>query len=714
MVDRYDKLEADCRNCNSYPTNLTRSRLFRQTLKSYQQRLSEEQGRLFDPNPEYALVELLEVSDGQKDFVPTRCKSLDSLQKHFQVNRKDPRCRHVFFESDHSRAPLDCPKEMFVYVMSFLQVMAPFMDLLFGFGRPPAGGGSKEFHYTSFRHENFLGAAQAAQYAIQRLGRSGREIKQCYNLWSAEKADANDGGSPWRIRQTAIFHCFDVEGGGRSVWVNISANDEMRDRVMDATKTCEDLRPASLNDLCGSFAATLTTHLIAFEWCGENWRRYIGSLESNLRSVLDKVNNVPVEDVERMLAVDSGALLKPLLPVPSGNAWQPTGPRRTLTLQSSVAPVNPTNRVRTGFSTVSAPVKRAPTGLSTVSSPIRGTRPASLMAARQPLSPPMSPPMSPLMAPAVSPLVTGNVQQLQPQAAPSPAVGQNTAVEDSDPFEPLRGFSLEELQRLNGIGADLHTASLVMKLDAEVLGEQLENYQSLWTDDEFPATIKSGCTPHLSEFSQRVKTIIRSLEMEQARIATLMLLLNDGRELFDKLLQFRNIEQSKLFTANAHQSAQRMEDVTMDMHRSTLNMEAATESMHKIAKKTERETASMHIITLVTLVFLPGTFVAVRLLGLPTMMRTRSFDALLTRSQTFFSSGMFQWDQNNPATSSPIWKPELFVRFAAICFPLMGLTILIWVFLAYLLPYWRAPKPKKADEEAAMEGLSEKAGLVEE
>ncbi|KAK3687788.1 hypothetical protein B0T22DRAFT_458015 [Podospora appendiculata] len=705
MVDRYDKLEAVCRNGNIYPTNLLRSRLFRHTLRSYQQRLNEEQDRLFDPSPDYALVELLEVSDGQKDFVHTRCKSLASLQQHFQVNRKDPRCRHVFFESDHSRAPLDCPKEMFVYVMSFLQVMAPFMDLLFGFGRPPAGGGGKEFHYTSFRHENFLGALQAAQAAIPRLGRSGREIRQCYNLWSAEEADANDGGSPWRIRQTAIFHSFDVEEGGRSVWVNISANDEMRDRVVDATKHCEDLRPASLHDLCGSFAATLTTHVIAFEWCGENWRRYIGSIESNLRSVLDKVNNVPVEDVERMLAVDSGALLKPLLPSGNASSWQPTGPRRTFTLQSSVAPVNPANRVRTGLSTASAPVNRVPTGLSTASSPIRGTRPASNMAAR-----PLSPPMSPLMVPAFSPLVTGNVQQPQAQPQPQPAVDQTKAVEDSDPFEPLRGFSLEELQRLNGIGADLHTASLVMKLDAEVLGEQLEYYQSLWTDDEFPASIKSGCTPHLSEFSQRVKTIIRSLEMEQARIATLMLLLNDGRDLFDKLLQFRNIEQSKLFTANAHQSAQRMEDVTMDMHRSTLNMEEVTESMHKIAEKTERETASMHIITLVTLVFLPGTFVAVRL-GLP-MMRTRNFDdALLTRSQTFFSSGMFQWDQNNPWTSSPIWKQELFVRFAAICFPLMGATILIWVFLAYVLPQWRASKKKAADEEAAMAGLSEKTGL---
>jgi hypothetical protein len=45
---------------------------------------------------------------------------------------------------------------------------------------------------------------------------------------------------------------------------------------------------------------------------------------------------------------------------------------------------------------------------------------------------------------------------------------------------------------------------------------------------------------------------------------------------------------------------------------STENMEALTEDMHKIAHKTKQETVSMRIITLVTLFFLPGTFISVR------------------------------------------------------------------------------------------------------
>ena len=46
-------------------------------------------------------------------------------------------------------------------------------------------------------------------------------------------------------------------------------------------------------------------------------------------------------------------------------------------------------------------------------------------------------------------------------------------------------------------------------------------------------------------------------------------------------------------------------------HESTRNMEAVTLEMHLIAQKTEQETVSMRVTTLVTLFFLPGTFISV-------------------------------------------------------------------------------------------------------
>lgn len=51
----------------------------------------------------------------------------------------------------------------------------------------------------------------------------------------------------------------------------------------------------------------------------------------------------------------------------------------------------------------------------------------------------------------------------------------------------------------------------------------------------------------------------------------------------------------------------------MRAQQSTENMEFMTKDMHIIAQKTKQETVSMRIITLVTLFFLPGTFISVSL-----------------------------------------------------------------------------------------------------
>lgn len=56
--------------------------------------------------------------------------------------------------------------------------------------------------------------------------------------------------------------------------------------------------------------------------------------------------------------------------------------------------------------------------------------------------------------------------------------------------------------------------------------------------------------------------------------------------------------------SQAQQSAKNMEAMSQ-------RIELITADMHEIAQKTQRETVSMRIITLVTLFFLPGTFIAV-------------------------------------------------------------------------------------------------------
>ncbi|KAK0724291.1 hypothetical protein B0H67DRAFT_550100 [Lasiosphaeris hirsuta] len=220
------------------------------------------------------------------------------------------------------------------------------------------------------------------------------------------------------------------------------------------------------------------------------------------------------------------------------------------------------------------------------------------------------------------------VQQSQPGTQPH-------GVCDKDPF------TFENLRRLNNTAAELHKASLVMELNAGVMTDLSVYYKALFDSADFPGEIKLGCSCHLSDFDQRFRATIRSLQAERARISTLMSLLDDARALVDKFLQFRNIEQNKLFALIAHQNAQQMADFTKDVHChtcSTGKMDEVTTSMHAVAEKTTKETPSMRIVTVVALIFLPGTFVAARLGLLPPASNPA---ALLTCSQTFFGTGLF-------------------------------------------------------------------------
>ena len=63
------------------------------------------------------------------------------------------------------------------------------------------------------------------------------------------------------------------------------------------------------------------------------------------------------------------------------------------------------------------------------------------------------------------------------------------------------------------------------------------------------------------------------------------------------ILDFHNTQSNTLLATESRASTKNMEDMSLEMN--------------KIARKTKTETVSMKIITLVTLFFLPGTFISV-------------------------------------------------------------------------------------------------------
>lgn len=172
------------------------------------------------------------------------------------------------------------------------------------------------------------------------------------------------------------------------------------------------------------------------------------------------------------------------------------------------------------------------------------------------------------------------------------------------------------------------------------------------------------------------------------------------------------MELNQLSTCKMETMTKSMQYITKDMHLSTLQMEESTLHMEHIAEKTKKETSSMHFITLVTLVFLPPTFISVRY-GL-SLIRQVSMP-LTDGNQTFLGSGVFQWEagvgEGQEAPRMPVWKPDYFTLFTRISFPLVGVIILIWLAATIFRPriaktictvksWIRCEKIQQDDEEA--------------
>ncbi len=133
-------------------------------------------------------------------------------------------------------------------------------------------------------------------------------------------------------------------------------------------------------------------------------------------------------------------------------------------------------------------------------------------------------------------------------------------------------------------------------------------------------------------------------------------------------------------------------------------MEDLTEKMHSIAVKTEQETISMHVITIFTLIFLPGTFLAVRLIA-PQLL-SDTFTATLTLWQTFFSSGVLNWNDEGLLESEWVLRPDALRLFMKICLPLMVVIIAGWS-LMYILVRRKNNEAKVYDGYADEKGMND-------
>ncbi|KAK0717304.1 hypothetical protein B0T26DRAFT_646130 [Lasiosphaeria miniovina] len=476
-----------------------------------------------------------------------------------------------FIESEHSRAPLNCSAPMLKLVLTFHQVDPSFLDYIFTFGDQEE---PQDACLSQFQSHDALAIHERLPF-IPQLGRSGKEIRHSFLLRSVERVPEATSW-PWSVRQLAAYHSFDV-GNGRTIWITAKGNDLMQRRIMDDTADLPALRASAGRDVAASFEAALGTLLIYFAWCEENWRWFVRDIEDHIRQELRKAKTVPIDE-------------KPYFT----NVPQKMNTGLTTSSKSSHNPWNypekiPEKRdIFSSFRRLSRPSWHTPSGFDV---------------------PPPPPP-------------------------PPPGHGQPAGQarrEMPDDTLVLKIFSYKDLQKLISLGERLEESLLIINLNLRVLQNACEYYQRLADSEDIGKEIKQRFVKSIAQFQVKTRGIIENLETRQMQLLSLRKRLEEGKALFESLLQYRGLEVGRIFAEHGHKSALVMQN---------------------IAYRTEQETVTVRVITVITLLFLPATFLS-----------------------SFFQSGIIDWDD----AASIGFRADAFRLFMAICVPFTAAALIGWL-----------------------------------
>ncbi|GAB1319452.1 hypothetical protein MFIFM68171_09662 [Madurella fahalii] len=612
--DLLAQFEACCQQSNEYPLNILRTEVFSHTKKALQTRL--DQGGLFHDS--YRLLYVLDLCDNATSFEPApRLDDVDTLRKILRKTGKDPWWRFIFLHSKSSRDRLGCSREQLTLLLTHHQVMPSFLDFVFMFKAR-----QHPLSHAFFRAENYVEAGSQTLRLLN-LGRSGVQIQHAFNLLTVEKSPQDR--NPWPLRHASLYHSLDLETG-RSVFIFLKGNRELSKRVKEATERSRHLQPDTPRTPEQSLVASLQVHLIMLEWCAENWSEYIDDMEETLRSKSVAAKVAPVADVTNPVHL-AGSLSRHGSGLPGRGTMRTIGSRQG-TMQSTAS---------------------SPATLGQVSQQ-DGPPPAS------PASPEPRSPASPRRTSART--LSGFLRRasgLENRPAFSP--GNEDIKEEPDPLisklaEIEDRFSFGELQRLSLNGDEIDRSLMALEQSKEVIAQVEEQYKTVASSHAFTTLLKQEkYGGDLANFYRRVRNISRDLDVYRRRLLNLSRTVEKDKQIFESLNQHTSIQTSKAFQMLAQTSTDQMMEWT--------------EKMHTIAIKTKQETLSMHVITIFTLIFLPGTFIA-----------------------TFFSSGVLHWDEDGKLGSDWVVRGEGIRLFLSICLPMMAIIIAGWAVMYGVARRW--------------------------
>ena len=432
--------------------------------------------------------------------------------------------------------------------------MPEFVGFLFPFGFQSY---AQDFYFSGFRQRTRL--AKHRRNLTSKASAIEKSLQICYSLKSVERSES-DG---WSIRHCAVQHSFDIMEV-RTSWIIVKGDELMKQRIESATNDRGTYEASDFKSIDRAFDASLETHLIFCDWSAENWRWYINYLEDKFQSMTRRAFSAPVH-VPLLPAADTDQLtLKPR-----------TNTQRTD--RSTFSMFSRTQTQATAKDTIKPAVKHR------MSAPQTYTNPD-----------------------------TGISQPLPPDE------DEDDDGEDYEPESPLKPndikigdehqeFSFSKLRKVHHVAEKANEAVLVLKQNIIVLAQLRQYYISITRREDFPKELRDNCKNAIDNFELRIEGLENDMQTQILRLETLLRLLEDRKNLVKQIIQSKQLAKLR-----KHQLHSILDYQNTQANRySTKSMFTMTEDMNDIARKTKIETVSMKVITLVTLFFLPGTFISV-------------------------------------------------------------------------------------------------------
>ena len=432
------------------------------------------------------------------------------------------------------------------------QVMPEFVDFLFPFGFQSY---AQDFYFSGFRQRTHL-AKQRRQNAPS-AAPADKRFQLCYNLKSVEPSDSDD----WSIRHCAVHHSFDLEEV-QTDWIIVKGDELMKQRIESATSFRGPHGPSDYKSVSGAFRISLETHLIFCDWSAENWRWYINSLEDRFQKMTRRALSAPIHVPFPPMATTDRLTLKPR-----------TNTQKTDMSKFSIFSRTPTFVTDKG--SLKPAMKHQPSAPQTYENPDTGVS--------QPLPPDSD----------------DDDDDDEPEG---PLKHDDFKVEDEN-----RDFSFGKLRKVHNTAEKTNEAILVLKQNVLILAQLRQYYISLSRRKDFPKDLAKSCKDAVDDFKVRIEGLENDMQSQILRLETLQRLLEDRKTLVTHIGQ--STKSAKLRKYQLHSILDYQN--TQANRYSTKSMFTMTADMNDIARKTKIETVSMKAITLVTLFFLPGTFISV-------------------------------------------------------------------------------------------------------